>query len=290
MADTDGDDVLGMPGRAIDEVAYKLEDWDDEAFVDVEEALRAAGVSFRREGFDTLVVAPGDEGVVDRVLDTVEAARAAGAPSGPVAVRPGGEPVIDTRWCPACGAEYTSEVESCADCGVGLVDTPPMADDARNHDELIYELVDWSPEMRNQLSLVLEREGVAHEWEGHDLVVAAAVEEQVDSFIDQVEQGDELPAEAEDVDDEAEYNLLSDLFVAADRLGNDPSDLALCGDLVDAAGPARSMATPFGVDDVAWNRVLAQTAAVVDAIEAEAEDSVVGERARSLSDLLRGYV
>src|SRR5438552_12188664 len=162
-------DITGDEG--IDEVAYKLEDWDDEAFVEAEEALRRAGIVFRREEHDTLIVNPADGAVVDGVLDEVENDRA-----------------------------RVMQGEN----GLGIA----MEDDA-SHEELIYELVDWSPEMRNELSLVLEREEIAHEWEGDDLVVAAAVETQVDVLIDQIEQGDELPAAPEDVDDEAEYNLLS---------------------------------------------------------------------------------
>src|SRR5438045_818564 len=244
MPDTTGDE-------GIDEVAYKLEDWDDEDFVEAEEALRRAGITFRREEHDTLIVNPADEAAVDRRLDEVENDR-------------------------------VRIVQDLNGDGVAVEDT--------SHEELIYELVEWSPEMRNQLSLVLEREEVAHEWEGDDLVVAAAVETQVDGLIDQIEQGDELPAAPEDVDDEADYNLLSDLFVAADRLANDPSDLALCGDVVDAAGPARTMPVPFGVDETAWRMIQQHTSSLVDAIEVEEPDDVVGERARILSDLLRAYV
>ena len=245
MPDTTGDE-------GIDEVAYKLEDWDDEAFVEAEEALRRAGINFRREEHDTLIVNPADEAIVDRLLDEVENDRARSAQG---------------------------------DNGQGI----PMENDA-THEELIYELVEWSPEMRNELSLVLEREEIAHEWEGDDLVVAAAVEEQVDGLIDQMEQGEELSPAPEDVDDEAEYNLLSDLFVAADRLANSPADLALCGDLVDAAGPARSMPVPFGVDENSWRVIQQHASSLVDAIEVEEPDDVVGERARILSDLLRAYV
>src|SRR4051794_29169236 len=262
MPDTTGDEALGAPesegvdGGGIDEVAYKLEDWEDEAFVDAEEALRRAGVEFRREGDDTLIVNPADEAIVDRLLDEVETARGLAA-----------------------------QDEN------GSMVSPAMAtENDASHEELIYELVEWSPEMRNQLSLVLEREEIAHEWEGDDLVVAAAVEAQVDGLIDQIEQGDELPPAPEDVDDEAEYNLLSDLFVAADRLANSPADLALCGDLVDAAGPARSMPVPFGVDENSWRMIQQHTSSLVDAIEVEEPDDVVGERARILSDLLRAYV
>jgi hypothetical protein len=257
MPDTTGDEVAGSAeAAAIDEVAYKLENWEDEAFVEAEEALRRAGVTFRREGFDTLIVAPEDEETVDRLLDEVEAARVQ---------------------------------EAAADDGAALSARVGSEGDA-SHEELIYELVDWSPEMRNELSLVLEGQGIAYEWEGDDLVVAAAVEGQVDGLIDQMEQGEELPAAGEDVDDEADYNLLSDLFVAADRLAANPSDLALCGDLVDAAGPARSMTAPFGVEENSWRLIQEGTSSLVDAIDVEEPDDVVGDRARALANLLRAYV
>src|SRR3954447_20164772 len=257
MPDTTGDEAVeSAPGGAIDEVAYRLENWDDEAFVEAEEALRQAGVQFRREGLDTLIVSPHDEQTVDALLDEVEAERLKMA-----------EGENGSMVSAAMGTEEDG-----------------------SHEELIYELVDWSPEMRNQLSLVLEREAIAHEWEGDDLVVAAAIEAQVDSLIDQIEQGDELTPVEEEVDDEADYNLLSDLFIAADRLAGNPSDLALCGDLVDAAGPAGSMPVPFGVEENSWRMIQQHTSSLVDAIEVEAADDLVGERARALSDLLRAYV
>src|SRR3954454_22407849 len=98
MPDTTGDE-------GIDEVAYKLEDWDDEAFVEAEEALRRAGINFRREEHDKLIVNPADEAAVDRVLDEVENDRNRGARDD------NGQ-------------------------GVTMEDT--------SHEELIYELVEWS--------------------------------------------------------------------------------------------------------------------------------------------------
>jgi hypothetical protein len=102
-----------------------------------------------------------------------------------------------------------------------------------------------------------------------------------------VEQGQALVPAPADVDDEAGYNMLSDLFVAADRLSRDPSDLALCGDAVDAAAPVRDMAAPFGVDEGTWNRIQQLMATLVEAIEGEADDAVVGECAAKLSAVLR---
>src|SRR5207248_8168361 len=70
-----------------------------------------------------------------------------------------------------------------------------MAEDIDEHDELVYELVDWSDAMREELALLLERDGIAYEWDGNDLAVPAAYETQVDTLIDQMEQSEpsELP-------------------------------------------------------------------------------------------------
>jgi len=285
MAFTTGDNSAAgapPPSGTIDEVAYRLEEWEEDDLAAVEQVLQREGVEYRWEDGVTLVVGPDDEDKVDGLLDEVEAARMD-------AEDPGAQ--VGTRWCPTCGAEYLPEVEVCPDDGSTLVDERPAGlADAEDHDELIYELVDWSEDRRNELTLLLEGDGIAYEWEGADLVVADAVEAQVDAFIDRVEQGQALAEAPADVDDEAGYNMLSDLFVAADRLSHDADDLALCGDVVDAAAPVREMAAPFGVDDGVWTRVQQLTASLVDAIEGEDDDTVVGERAAKLSALLRPFM
>src|SRR5690349_17241696 len=97
MADITGDagsdeSSEGKPNEGnIDEIAYKLEDWDDESFVNAEEALREAGIGFRREGFDTLIVGPGDEEAVDALLDRVEEQRAAELGAGGNGSQPSGD-------------------------------------------------------------------------------------------------------------------------------------------------------------------------------------------------------
>ncbi|MDQ1395081.1 MAG: hypothetical protein QOG64_340 [Acidimicrobiaceae bacterium] len=159
-----------------------------------------------------------------------------------------------------------------------------------DHDELVYELVDWTPQLRQQLVLVLEREGIAYEWDGNDLVVPAAFEQQVDGFIDQMEQADELAAAGSDGDDEATYHVMSELFDAADRLTHDPADIGLCGELVTVADRARDLPPLFGIDETLWKGILERSAATVQAIEQEQNDDLVVERAALLRDALRGFV
>jgi len=219
--------------------------------------------------------------------------------------------VTDTLWCPTCGAEYVSGVERCADCGADLTgrptadQAPPPAppagadhagsedddagpDDAGpDHDEMVYEV---GPE-RGQLEMVLERDGVPHAWEGDDLVVPAAAEEQVDALIDEVAEAGELEAEEDNGDDEATYSLVSELFVAADRLAHDPTDQSVREGYVRAMTPVQGLGAPFGVDGGEWAALHRQAAAVLALVEDGPEDGpAVGGAARALAEDLRRLV
>jgi hypothetical protein len=227
--------------------------------------------------------------------------------------------VADTKWCPNCGAEYREGVDTCADCGVALVDEPPAAPaEDEGTEVVVYELADWSEDQRGELEQRLEGEAVAHQWElaegatvdpafegGHpwvlatDLVVGEQDEEVVDRLLDEIDHPDELTAVESDGttdgesaadDDEARYNVMSHLYVAADRLKDDPGDLALAGELFDSADAARSIDVPFGIDGDVWNKVLELAAAVTVALEEEADDDVVAARAKELRDLLFTFV
>src|SRR5207302_139398 len=155
MAFTTGDDSAAgapPPSGTIDEVAYRLEEWEEDDLTAVEQILQRAGVEYRWEDGVTLVVAPADEERVDGLLDEVEASRGEADDAGAAA---------GTRWCPVCGAEYLPGTEVCADDGAALVDHRPPQSDTADHDELIYELVDWPEDRRSELTLLLETEALA---------------------------------------------------------------------------------------------------------------------------------
>jgi len=227
--------------------------------------------------------------------------------------------VADTKWCPNCGAEYREGVDVCTDCGVALVDEQPVVPDHVGGEVVVYELGDWTEEQRGELDQRLQGEGIPHQWEtsegedtdadldpvdpwvlGTDLVVGEKDEEAVDRLLDEVEHPDELePVGSGESDtdgdtaadeDEANYNVMSHLYVAADRLKDDPDDLALAGEFFDAADAARSIPVPFGIDGDVWNKVLELAGAVSVALEEEAGDDVVRARAKELRDLLFTFV
>lgn len=213
-----------------------------------------------------------------------------------------------TRWCPECDAEYREGVSLCADCGVALADSPP--DDEEGGQVIVYELDDWSPDQRGALELRLQADSIEHQWEtpsgadveasyepgqpwavASDLVVGEQDEETVDTILDEIESPDALEAVAADaVDDEAIYAVMGQLYVAADRLKDDPDDLALAGEFFDAADAARSMDPPFGIDPEVWRRVQELAGEVSSSIEAEEDDEVVAAHAQRLRDVLFTYV
>ena len=190
---------------------------------------------------------------------------------------------MTTSVCPECGAEYTAGAAVCSGCGLLLAD-----------DALVYEMDGWEEGERAALDELLDGERIPHRWEGDDLLVPAEHEGAVDALMDQIEFPDALDAvegaDAE-LDDEAVYAVMSNLFVAADRLaGERVVDLESAGDLVAASGAASAAPPPYGVDATAWRRVQQLAEGLVGALEAQADDDVVVREAASLRDLLRHYV
>ena len=89
-------------------------------------------------------------------------------------------------WCFQCGAEYQEGVETCAECGVGLVTEAPLApEDVGSSDEeqLAYELHDWSFESRRMLDQLLTGAGLAHSWQGATMIVRVDDEDAIDDLV-----------------------------------------------------------------------------------------------------------
>lgn len=191
---------------------------------------------------------------------------------------------MTTSSCPGCGAEYQAGAEVCAECGVLLGD-----------DALVYEMEGWEESERATLGEMLTADGIPHRWEGDDLLVPEEHEAGVDAVMDRIDFPEALEAveavEADDLDDEAVYAVMSNLFVAADRLAHEREvDVEMAADLVSASAAASAAPPPYGVDKPAWTRVQRLAEGIVAALEAEAEDETIVREAASLRDLLRHYV
>jgi len=185
------------------------------------------------------------------------------------------------------------------------IDAPPAEPSGeqleQQGDELVYELVGWVPEQRAWLSVLLQRDGIPHDWEGEDLVVPSAFESRAEELFDRVEHEGETappaswsdessPADDAGEEDEALYKAICELFAAADRVAGDPKDLIKCADLVHATLNVADSPVPFGMTDVQWWQVRARAKAVSESIALHADQEVVRSGATTLRDLLRGFV
>lgn len=192
---------------------------------------------------------------------------------------------MTTSLCPSCGAEYEPGVATCSECGVAL------DEGADEEAVLVYEMEGWEPEERSALDRLLDAEGVPHRWEGDELVVPEGSEAQVDDLMDEIEYPDALEPAEQDDDDEAVYSVISDLFVAADRVSAEQFvDVDLAGELATASAAASSTPAPFGIEAAAWAQVQQMSEAIVAEIEAGADDEVIVRDAATLRDVLRRFV
>jgi hypothetical protein len=174
---------------------------------------------------------------------------------------------------------------------------PAAAEAELEGDEVVYDLGDWSNDDRGQLELLLTGGGLTHRWEvGTDLVIMEADADRVELLLDEVEAAGAVPPlpatedDADDGGDEATYAVMSDLFVAADRLQKDPSDAAIAGDFYVAADAAAVTPAPFGIDRLEWQQVQELAASLAAAMETDADDDVIARDASALRGLLARYV
>ncbi|HTV11786.1 MAG TPA: hypothetical protein VME20_07975 [Acidimicrobiales bacterium] len=170
---------------------------------------------------------------------------------------------------------------------VGDVDDEPSTDDLVDDDEdgtgeIVYELGEWLPEQRVELSLLLESAGIAYNWDGADLTVAEEHETEVEGLFEQVHG-------LVDDDDEARYRSIEELFGAVDRLANDPGNDERQRVFLEAVG-AVELPTPVGVDDAFWWRVRSQGHALVAALEHDARIEEISREAALLAEMLHEMV
>lgn len=180
---------------------------------------------------------------------------------------------------------------------VELTTLPTLDPDA----ELVaYDLSDWSDEMQTHLVGILHDDGIPYEFDVEgDLVVEAERQQRVEEIIDAVEFPDALPLDG-DGDDALPLDaggvdaqqVLSDLFVASDRLYKSARDHEGVLALVDAADQAESIGLPYGFDPAVWKDIVTQATGLRAAFEGEVDepDEVIEQQARDLRAALRPLV
>ena len=214
------------------------------------------------------------------------------------------------QFCPRCGAFFAPDVNLefsrtqvlCRECGLSMEDPPaPLAPAETEEDQIAYDLAEWPPEDRSIASADLVELDIPYRWEeNYVLVVPAAVEEQVDAILDEIDENamagdEEALVDLESVEDGGEEaaTAMSDMFIAADGLSNDIYDDEKVVEFIEAASAVSQCLPPYGVEPHVWNRVQSEAAAIVTILEKGEEgddDEAVTTAARALRDLLRNYV
>lgn len=176
-------------------------------------------------------------------------------------------------------------------------------DNDRDGDEIVFDLADWDAGGRLLLRGALTEAGIAHVWEGSDLVVAAADEEAVEAMVDEFEQaeplGDDDDDEEEDdgeigavseADEAAAQQAMGDLFVAADRLAGSPLDDGVADDFAAIADDVADLPPPYGLDPSLWAQIGELAGSLTEQLDDAADADVITSDARMLRELLRKYV
>lgn len=156
-------------------------------------------------------------------------------------------------------------------------------------EEAGYDLSDWTHDLRGDLTARLAEQGIAHRWEGEELVVAESDAEAAEAAIDDLEPDPGVaaaPPGGEEEDDGA--GVLSALFVAADVLQHDPEDNAAVLDLLSITDAGRP-AAPYGLDIAEWETIWARAERLAVLLGGE-DDGDTREAAKHLRDAVRDLV
>ena len=92
-----------------------------------------------------------------------------------------------------------------------------------------WELDEWTPDARAELTTTLIESGIAHKWEQTVLLAASAVEGEVEEILDEIENNNETSDDSDDSDDDddisvADTKVLGQLSAVAQRISRNPSD------------------------------------------------------------------
>ena len=154
-----------------------------------------------------------------------------------------------------------------------------------------FEMDGWSADMQAQLVSRLGSAGVPHEIdEDGDLVVRETDEEQVELVIeDLIARADD---EGRDELDGLEVNaLLSDLFVACDRLRRDVRDADGVIEAVRHGRRVTEVRTPYGFAAANWRGLRDRAAELVEMLETgEVDDEELRSHAHELRDVLQRLI
>jgi len=185
----------------------------------------------------------------------------------------------------ASDADVVDDLIDLVEDRIGL-DLPPDAE------PVIYDVGDWPVGLEDRFIEALIDERIRHQRGYHEVTVGVDDEERVDALVDEVTaawEDEQVPEDEQDEPDAQE--VLSELFVTADRLQHGPSDKAAVVRFDDAATLVKTMRVPFGFDEATWQPIVDGSVALHDLLaEADSSDEDIVEAASDLRGVLRPLV
>ena len=126
-----------------------------------------------------------------------------------------------------------------------------------------WELDEWTPDARAELTTALIESGIAHKWEQTVLLVASAVEGEVEEILDEIENNNEISNDDDDDSDDdddddanvADTKVLGQLSALAQRISRNPSDTNSIRTLERLLEEIDGANAPGEMSDSVWRQV-----------------------------------
>ena len=170
-----------------------------------------------------------------------------------------------------------------------------------------WELDEWTPDARAELTTVLIESGIAHKWEETVLLAASAVESEVEEVLDEIENNNDL---SDDVDDEngddddgdeddggdsndvADSKVLGQLSALAQRISRNPSDPNSIRTLERLLEEIDGANAPREISDSVWRQVKDLAIQIEEALvgSSQPDESTAMDLAGRLFAILRSNV
>jgi hypothetical protein len=123
-------------------------------------------------------------------------------------------------------------------------------------DKLAYDLEEISDDELSALLAALVAQGIPHRMSvDYELFVHDSDEDAVEAIFDAIENPDELDAQPDGPDGLEVMRILSDLFVASDRLYKDGRNPDGIIGFFDAADEIVAMSAPYGFSETGWEAI-----------------------------------
>ena len=159
-----------------------------------------------------------------------------------------------------------------------------------------WELDEWTPDARAELTIALTESGIAHKWEQTVLLAASAVEGEVEEILDEIENNNEISdGDDDDSDDDvnvADTKVLGQLSALAQRISRNPSDTNSIRTLERLLEEIDGANAPGEMSDSVWRQVKDLANQIEDALvgSAQPDESTAMDLAGRLFAILRSNV